>query len=137
MQMFQSTKSAYELAKLWNTDIGVTSKKLLNAVRTHLLEMVTQLARVTSKDNLIEGPGSLTCWTEVNVYLLCWSLDKLTAVHKACDVLTECDGVKGLTQPLIIKLTEETPHPLSFLRRRFITEKSSNTRKFKASSFQQ
>lgn len=101
------------------------SRKLLNAIRTHLLEMVTQLACISSEDNLTEGPGSVTCSTEVNSYLLHWFLGQFVAVHKGIDVLTKCDRGEGsvsaldLTQPSITKLNEETPHSLSFLKKSF------------------
>lgn len=67
---------------LWNNYRGVKPRKLLNAIRILPLEGVTQLTCIKSKDKLIEGPGSVSCWTKINLYLLHWFLDKFIAVHK-------------------------------------------------------
>lgn len=62
---------------LQDTDIGVKPRKLWNVIRILLLESVTQLTCISSKDNLIEVAEQKLICTCYN-----WFLDKFTAVHK-------------------------------------------------------
>lgn len=66
----------------WDTNIGVKPRKLWNVIRILLLEGATQLTCISSKDNLLERPGSVNYWTKINLYLLHWFLDKSIAVLK-------------------------------------------------------